>query len=330
MKVVISLVAVIALVLIAYVGAGVAGATYVFGVVLPVLAIVIFTVGVVYRVVRWARSPVPFRVTTTCGQQKSLSWIKQQKLDNPFTGFQTFLRMVLEILLFRSLFRNTKAEVKPGPKLVYGADKLLWLGALAFHWSFLVIFLRHYRFFAEPVPGFVLFLQSMDGLFQVGLPTLLVTNIIIVLALVYLLGRRMFNSQVRYISLPGDHLPLFLILGIVLSGIYMRYFDKVDLLAIKQVAMGWVSFNPVLPPGIGVSFFIHVFLVSVLLAYFPASKLMHMAGVFLSPTRNLANNNRAHRHLNTWNPPVKVHTYAEYEDEFRGVMKAAEMPVDKE
>ena len=37
---------------------------------------------------------------------------------------------------------------------------------------------------------------------------------------------------------------------------------------------------------------------SALAAYFPFSKLMHMAGVFLSPTRNLANNNRMVRHVN--------------------------------
>jgi hypothetical protein len=57
---------------------------------------------------------------------------------------------------------------------------------------------------------------------------------------------------------------------------------------------------------------------------------MHLGGVFLSPTRNLANNNRAKRYINPWNYPVKVHTYAEYEDEFREKMKTAEIPVDKE
>jgi hypothetical protein len=55
-----------------------------------------------------------------------------------------------------------------------------------------------------------------------------------------------------------------------------------------------------------------------------------MGGVFLSPTRNLANNNRMKRHINPWNPEVKFHTYAEYEDEFRKVMKEAGMPLDKE
>jgi nitrate reductase gamma subunit len=73
-----------------------------------------------------------------------------------------------------------------------------------------------------------------------------------------------------------------------------------------------------------------LFLVSVLLAYFPFSKLLHMPGIFLSPTRNLANNSRMKRHVNPWNYPVPVHTYAEYENEFRDKMKAADLPVEKD
>ena len=56
---------------------------------------------------------------------------------------------------------------------------------------------------------------------------------------------------------------------------------------------------------------------------------MHFAGVFLSPTRNLANNSRARRHVNPWNAPVSTHTYAEYEDEFRQRMIEAGLPVEK-
>jgi hypothetical protein len=58
--------------------------------------------------------------------------------------------------------------------------------------------------------------------------------------------------------------------------------------------------------------------------------MVHLAGVFLSPTRNLANNNRMVRHVNPWDYPVKVHSYAEYEDELRVKMKGAGIPVEKE
>ena len=66
------------------------------------------------------------------------------------------------------------------------------------------------------------------------------------------------------------------------------------------------------------------------MAWFPFSKLMHAGGVFLSPTRNLSNNSRSRRHINPWNHPVSVHTYEEYENEFRDKMKAAGLPVEKE
>ena len=312
-----------------WLGAGVAGQEYVFGVVLPVAAIAVFLLGLVYRILRWAGAPVPFRITTSCGQQASLPWIKAEKLESPPDAKWTVGRMALEILLFRSLFRNTKAELAPGPKLLHQSDRLLWLGAVAFHWSFLIIFLRHLRFFLEPVPLFVQWLERIDELFQVAVPTLFLTDVIIVAALLYLLGRRFFNPMVRYISLASDYLALYLLLAVALSGILMRYFTKVDLLAAKQLALGLVTLRPTVPEGIGLAFYAHVFFVSVLFAYFPFSKLLHMGGVFLSPTRNMPNDNRRRRHVNPINPEVEVHTYAQWEQEFKDKLVAAEIPLDR-
>jgi hypothetical protein len=36
------------------------------------------------------------------------------------------------------------------------------------------------------------------------------------------------------------------------------------------------------------------------------------------------------RHVNPWNYPVHVHTYEEYEDDFREKMIEAGLPVDKQ
>jgi len=95
--------------------------------------------------------------------------------------------------------------------------------------------------------------------------------------------------------------------------------------------MSLVSFSPVIPKEpIGYIFYIHLFLLCTLFAYFPFSKLVHMAGVFMSPTRNLANTSRSKRHINPWNYPVHVHTYEEYENDFRAKMKEAGLPVEKE
>jgi nitrate reductase gamma subunit len=306
------------------------GLRLVFGVIVPYAAIAVFLTGITLRVVAWARTPVPFRIPATCGQQKSLRWIKSSRLESPSTTAGVVGRMALEILLFRSLFRNTKAELRDGPRLLYGEDKLLWLGALAFHWSFLIVFLRHLRFFLNPIPGFVLGLEGLDGFFQVGAPQLYITDIVLLAALLYLLWRRLRNPRVRYISLFTDYFALFLLIGLAGSGVLMRYFTRVDVEAVKQLAMGLVTFSPVVPAGATAPFFVHLTLLSALVAYFPFSKLVHLGGVFLSPTRNLANNNRMKRHVNPWNYPVKVHTYEEWEEEFHDKIVAAGLPLDKE
>ena len=200
---------------------------------------------------------------------------------------------------------------------------------MAFHWSMLVVVLRHLRFVVEPVPHLAVWLDGLDGFFQVGAPVLYVTDIVLAAALVYLLVRRLREPQVRFISLFTDYFALFLLLGVALSGIWMRYFARVDAVAVKQLALSLTVFAPALPKNLSAWFFVHLGLVCTLAAYLPFSKLMHMGGVFLSPTRNLANNNRMKRHVNPWNYPVKVHTYEEWEDEFREKIEAAGLPVEK-
>jgi nitrate reductase gamma subunit len=344
-----STVVVTILALIPWVGVWLFDLRYFFGVIVPYAALTIFILGIIYRVIRWACSPNPFRIPTTAGQQKSLPWIKQSRFDNPSTTLGVIGRMLLEILFFRSLFRNTSLEFRQGPKITYEWEKWLWIAALAFHYSFLVVVLRHLRFFTEPIPAFVLMLESLDGFLEIGIapfsgfgvPGILISGFVLIGALTYLFLRRIYIPQVRFISLPADYFPLFLIIGIAATGILMRYMGiftqsllnvdwfTVEVVQVKELAIGLVTFNPVIPEGIGTLFFIHLFLVCILLVYFPFSKLMHMGGVFLSPTRVLANNNREVRHVNPWDYPVKTHTYAEYEDEFREKMIEAGLPVEK-
>ena len=324
--------AVIALVLIAFAGVSAGNMRNLFGVVIPYAALIIFITGFIFRVLKWGSSPVPFCIPTTCGQQQSLPWIKQNKFDNPSTTFGVIVRMALEVLLFRSLFRNLKTQLSEGQRLAYGEAKWLWLAGLAFHWSFLIIVVRHLRFFIEKVPVPVKMIEGLDSFLQVGVPLFYLSDAVILLAVSYLFVRRVFLPQMRYISLPADYFPLFLILGIAASGVLMRYFFKTNITGVKELAMGLVGFryDPKILEGIGVIFYIHIFLISILFAYFPFSKLMHMGGVFMSPTRNMVNNSRMKRHINPWNYPVKVHTYDEYEDDFREKMKGAGIPVEKE
>ncbi len=319
MNALVSFLLVVGLVLIAAAGTGAAGLQTLFGVVVPYVAILVFLLGFVRRIVIWARAPVPFRIPTTAGQQKALDFLPYQPLENPPGAGTTFLRMVLEVLCFRSLFRNTRAEMREGPRLVYASRKWLWLGGLVFHWAFLLIVLRHLRFFTEPVPGFAEALERVDGFFEVLLPELYVTDLAILVALTYLVLRRFLSPPVRYISQAADYFPLFLIVGVVLSGAYLRYLSRTDIVAVKALGMGLLSFHPdpAALRGVGAQFYVHLFLVCTLIAYFPFSKLMHLGGVFLSPTRNLANTNRLTRHVNPWNPPLKGRTFEDWMEDFK-------------
>ena len=131
-----SFLAVLVLFLLAYVGVEGLGLEMVFGIFIPYLAVLAFIVGFVRRVLGWGKSAVPFAIPTTAGQQKSLPWIESSPIDNPTTKLGVWIRMALEVLTFRSLFRNTRMKLGAGPKISYHMEIFLWVGALAFHYAF--------------------------------------------------------------------------------------------------------------------------------------------------------------------------------------------------
>ncbi|MEI6757759.1 MAG: menaquinol oxidoreductase [Chlorobium sp.] len=329
-KVIMPFLMVLLLAIIPFVGVAWARLDYLFGVILPYTAMVVLIGGFLYRVVDWLRRPVPFRIPTTCGQEKSLDWIKQDKLESPSRAWHAAARVLSEVLFFRSLFRNTKAELHEGAHLAYGSTKWLWLGGLAFHWSMLLIVIRHARFFFIMVPGFVDFLTDADALFDVTLPAFYITDALVLAAITFLVLRRLKDAKLRMISLPTDYFPLFLLTAIVVAGILMRYVAKVNVMPVKDQMLRLLSFSFDAPGEIGVLFYVHLFLVCVLAIYFPFSKLMHAGAIFLSPTRNLCNNSREKRHVNPWNAPIKFKSYTEYENDYRDKMKKAGLPVEKQ
>ena len=330
-----SLVLVLLIAAISWIGAG-AGLAPFFGVLLPYVAVLVFIGGMIWRMVYWAKSPVPFCIPTTGGQEQSLSFIKQNKIDCPSTTWGVVKRMFVDVVLFRSLFRNTHAviyendPVSQGPRAVYFSSQWLWCISLVFHYSILFIIIRHFRFFMEPVPLPITWVETIDGIMQVGSPRFYWTGGLALCALLWLLARRVWDHKLRYISLLNDYFPLWLLLSIVISGLCLRYFDKTEIAQVKIYLMGLTHFSPVSAAGINDLFFVHITLVCVLLCYFPFSKLAHMPGIFFSPTRNMPNNSRRVRHINPWNPPKQYFTYPEYEDTYREAMAEAGLPLEKQ
>jgi hypothetical protein len=181
MRAVYALVAVLALVILGWVGTR---QPWLFAVVLPTAAVAIFVAGVIFRVWVWGRAPVPFRITSVGGQQASLPWIKHSRLDSPRNGREAALRVAFDVLLFRSLFRNTRVRRGAGHRPIHDPDRLLWAAALAFHWALLIVLVRHLRFFLEPPPALLATVEHWDGFFQLTSPTLFASDVLLIGALV--------------------------------------------------------------------------------------------------------------------------------------------------
>jgi nitrate reductase gamma subunit len=289
----------------------------------PLLALALATATMltafVAKMLRWMRAPVAFRIPLTLGQQRSLRGISHD---------HSLPRALLDIVLFRPLTRSTPSARGLGPALDHGTHRSLWLAAVLFHGSFAVIVLRHLRMVLEPVPAFVTWLERIDAASEARLPTLHVSSVLFVLAVAFLLGRRLWLPRLRYISLAADYFPLLLLAAIAITGILMRHVVRADVPAVKAMLTGLTSGALTLPTA-DVLLVTHLFLIAVFVASFPLGKLMHAAGVWLSPTLILANDTRARRHVNPNNPRVETLHYADYENTFRDAMVEAGLPVDK-
>ena len=289
-------------------------------------AFAILVLGLSWRVIRWSLSPVPFRIPTVCGQQKSLPWIKSSRLESPHTTAGVVGRMLLEVFAFRSLFRNTSSRLEAGPRLIYREGGSLWLGAIAFHGSLAIILLRHLRLFIEPAPKLAILLDRLDGFFQIGAPPFYLTDAAILVALLYLLQRRFRDMRLRYLSLFTDYFALFLLLGVAVSGVWMRYFGRTDIVAVKQFAIGLDGFPArrpakrrrlvLCPPDAGLG-------AGRLLPVQQAGARRRRLPQPDPQSGQQQSHEAAHQSVEL---PVKVHTYEEWEDEFRDKMMAAGLP----
>ena len=192
----------------------------------------------------------------------------------PTTTGGVVLRMLREVVLFESLFK---------------ANLWIWLFGWMFHVALALVLLRHLRYFTEPVWFWVVWVQPF-GLYA---------GLAMVAGLAGLWARRFLVERIRYISTPSDHLMLALLIGIGLSGLTMTFLAHTDIIAVKAFALGLILFDwQPLPAHLGL--YLHLFLVAVLMAIFPYSKLLHAPGVFFSPGRNQSDNPREQRHITPW------------------------------
>ena len=111
--------------------------------------------------------------------------------------------------------------------------------------------------------------------------------------------RRLAVDRIRYISALSDHLMLVLLISIAGSGLLMKYVSHTDIISLKAFTLGLVRFDWQ-PLPTDAFLILHLSLVLALMLIFPFSKLLHAPGIFFSPSRNMRDNPREHRHVASW------------------------------
>ena len=224
------------------------------------LSILIFIIGLSYKIIQYWQTPAPLKIPIA---------------PAPINLSGVFMRMIREVLLFESLFKSSKWT---------------WFFGWIFHFALVLLFLRHLVYFwPGEIPAI---LMKTEPFKYAAFP--------LIIGLLGLLGRRLFLDRVRYISAPSDYLMLVLLLVIGGSGMLMTFaHNHPNMLLVKNFAVGLITLNwSELPSDL--VFLAHIFLVFILIAIFPISKLLHAPGVFFAPTFNQVDNARKKRHLSDW------------------------------
>ena len=206
-------------------------------------------------------------------------WTTEAPLKIPTTPAPTtrsgvWARMAREVILFESLFKSSK---------------WIWLFGWVFHFSLLLVLLRHLRYFQSEPWFWVNWIQPFGKLAAFGL----------LFGLSGLLLRRFVVDRVRYISAPSDYLMLILLIAIAASGLLIQYFFHTDIIMLQQFFIGLTEFRFGDFPD-GAVLVLHLAGVLILLLIFPFSKLLHAPGIFFSPTRNQIDNPREQRYAPSW------------------------------
>ena len=237
----------------------------VFLVGLSYFAILAFALGLLAKLYGYLRTPMPWPEVVT---------------PAPETEGGAVLRVIGDVTLFPSLFK---------------ADKFLWGGAWIFHIALAAILFRHLRYFTYPIPGLVLYMETVALFF----------GYLFGLAVLYLFWRRMALPRSLYISNVPDYFALALMGGIAASGILVSYWLHVNIVDVKAFLLGLLTLQPVEPPKHPM-FLAHFFLVLTLMIYFPSSKLLHAGGIFFSPSRNQPYQIQkpGKRYVNPWDSSV--------------------------
>jgi nitrate reductase gamma subunit len=193
-------------------------------------AYAVFWYRIVFHVLAW------FRATGRYGASPGL---------NPGQSARICAVSCLDLFFFRRLFES---------------GKMLWLGSWVFHISFVFVLLRHLRYFLNPVPACISFIQPFGVVAGYTLPASL-----FFLMLLRLFGRKRYVS--KYVSWYNFFL-LGLLFSISFIGLLMHLYFMPDLPDVKEFVLGILAFRSEPVPG-SLLFVVHFAFFLLLLPYLP-------------------------------------------------------------
>lgn len=221
--------------------------------ILVYIAVAIFIAGMIYQITAWFKAP---KSTVNLGLY-----------PKPKNRGTKFFKVLKDSFIFPQSFE---------------VDRPMWIFAILFHGSLLLILAAHFRLVYEFTP--LLNLLGKEGLDRLSALGGSILGVIIGIALIYYLFRR-FSSPFKDLSVPEDFLLIVLLLFIVAFGDHLRFFAKFHVEDYREYVQSLLVFKPSFPEAIASSraryvLSLHVLSVNIFVMYFPFSKLMHLIGTF--------------------------------------------------
>jgi nitrate reductase gamma subunit len=227
---------------------------FVVGVVLPYIAIAVFLMGMIHRLIGWKKLASPPMTLYPAGSEK---------------GGKT-ANILKEAFFFRSLVKS---------------DRILWVLAWGFHVVLALIFIGHFRVVMNVDVILTKLGMSEDSIGAMSSGVGGAAGVLIFLAAILLLVRRFSLTRVKEVTGLGDYAILILLTAIIVTGNMMRLGgEHLDLGVTRSYFASLVTFSDVasakaLENG---TFVVHMGLAFVLIMLIPFSKILHLGGVFFT------------------------------------------------
>lgn len=220
------------------------------GQVMPYITVTIFLLGLLWRAWRWTGALRIHNITLS-----------------PFArNWADTIGIILAQILF---FWNP-----------WKFDRPLWVGAWPMHVALAGVLGGHVLGIYFLGTQFIYIGLSVAASKQASVLLGQLIGVVFLVALLYLLYRRIAIEKVRAVSAPSDYLHLLLMLAIVVVGDLMRFLPSAELEyeEARHFLAGLFTFHPVPIPD-NWYFIIHFLLVQILMIVFPFSKLVHPLGM---------------------------------------------------